>query len=370
MQVAYITRKVFADGSEEIRIKHNQEITRETVKSAIKTRTYNKIQRNIQSRKILNDIYNLNLFDPDYAYKARILNYELRLRDIKNVSRSAHRSRQALYDICRCNDFLYFVTWTFNKAKVDRLNDATVKRKFTQFQNYLRKKFPQMYYVAVPEYHKKGGLHFHLLIGGITMDELKAVPARYEKRKGRHKKGDLIFKNGKQIFNVERWKLGYSTLSVIANGEASKHYICKYITKQHFDDRFFGKRRYYVSNNIRRPEIEKWVTTPESCLDRIDLNVHLISYADIEKKFAVFTSDGNGIVNTELNSASSKERVRTLCASTSASGSSAAPSGACPYSTLRTLDSTSSANTIKQWQNTPPIHLTDEEFCREIGLID
>ena len=44
-QVAYITRKVFADGSDEIRIKHNPEITITTIVNAIKSKAINKIKR-------------------------------------------------------------------------------------------------------------------------------------------------------------------------------------------------------------------------------------------------------------------------------------------------------------------------------------
>ena len=410
MQVAYITRKVFADGSDEIRIKHNPEITITTIVNAIKSKAINKIKREAHRENLKRKLTKISLFDPKYLRKRRILEHELQLRKVQNIIRSAHRSRKALYDICRCNDFQYFVTWTFDKEKIDRLDDNKVKRKFTQFQNYLRKKFPQMYYVAVPEYHKDGGLHFHLLIGGVTMEELKAVPARYEKRRGRHKKGDLIFKHGHQIFNVERWKLGYSTLSVIANGEASKHYICKYISKQHYDDRFFGKRRYYVSNNIKRPIIEKRVTPTEKCLDGIDLNVYLVSYADTSKKFAVLTSDGNGIVNAEQNSEQTQRNVRQLAAPTARAGQAcaAAPSGACPYLTIRTLDSKIDwqyernrmqrkiFKTMREFR--PPYYdykpfqceeqaildemyanmavssrankISDEDYCREIGLID
>lgn len=414
MQVAYITRKVFADGSDEIRIKHNSEITITTITNALKSRANNKIKRELRRKELERKILNISLLDPNYLRKRRIYEHELQLRNVQNIVRSAHRSRDALYDICRCNDFQYFVTWTFDQEKIERLDDNKVKRKFTQFQNYLRKKFPQMYYVAVPEYHKDGGLHFHLLIGGVTMEELKAVPARYAKRKGRHKKGDLIFKNGKQIFNVERWKLGYSTLSVIANGEASKHYICKYISKQHYDDRFFGKRRYYVSKNIKRPEIEKWVTTTDKCLDGIDMNVYLVLYADISKRYAVFESDGNGVVNPALNSEQSRKYVQQLCAPTARAGQAcaAAPSGACPYLTERTLDSRFTQNIDWQYERNrmqrkifktmrefrPPHYdykplqweeqtildemyanmaikacankISDEDYCREIGLID
>lgn len=338
--VAYITRKVFADGSDEIRIKQNRKITIDTIRRAQLTKSINKMKREQRKIKLENELLKLT-FLPQDARKRRKLENELQLRNLQNIYRSAHRSRNALYDICRCNEFQYFATWTFDPKKVERLNDRIVKRKFTQFQNYLRKKFPQMYYVAVPEYHKDGGLHFHLLIGGVTMDELKAVPARYEKRKGRHKKGDLIFKNGHQIFNVTRWKLGYSTLSVIANGEASKHYICKYISKQHYDDRFFNKRRYYVSKNIKRPTIEKWYTKPEECLQGIDDNIYIVDYLDLSNRYVVLSSDGNGIVNTEMNMPEVKKHLSNMCRPTARAGKAcaAAPSGgACPYLTIRTLD--------------------------------
>ncbi|MCI9405037.1 MAG: hypothetical protein HFJ21_07015 [Clostridia bacterium] len=187
------------------------------------------------------------------------------------------------------------------------MNDNATKRKYSQWANDVKKQFPNMYYVTVPEYHKKGGLHFHILIGGITLDELKATPAL-------NKRGKQIHKKGKAIWNIGAWKKGFSTLSIIGNGEATKHYICKYITKQHADDRFFNKRRYYVSRNIERPEIEKRVERIENALNGIDTNIHLVSYLDPRKKFAVFTHDGNGIVNAEQNSAEVIKDVQELCA--------------------------------------------------------
>lgn len=373
MKVAYITRKVFADGSNEIRIKQNHAITVRTIQNALRTKALNKKYQEERKQQLCDEINSLKFTDIQYARKLRILDNELKLRNIQNVSRSAHRSRQNLYDICRCNEFQYFVTWTFDKEKIDRLDDEKVKRKFTQFQNYLRKIFPQMYYVAVPEYHKKGGLHFHLLIGGVTMDELKAVPAK-------NKRGKLIFKNGKQIFNVLRWKLGFSTLSAIGNGEATKHYICKYISKQHLDDRFFGKRRYYVSNNIRRPEIQKYCTSPEICFDGIDLNVFIVAYANTQKKYVVLTHDGSGIVQFDRNTDEVKEHMfnfaaLTKCASERTRGlpHAAAPSGRRPYSTLRTLDSKFYQVDVEKAFNITPLLTIEEqdiELLREIGLID
>jgi hypothetical protein len=307
MQVAYITEKLFADGSHETRIKINNEITPATIAKAIHTRRINKIKREIEQRAIIDKIKALRFYDENYTRKYKLLSLELRARNQYDYNRSARRARQTLYDICKCNDFSFFVTLTFDGNKIDRMNDNATKRKYSQWANDVKKQFPNMYYVTVPEYHKKGGLHFHILIGGITLDELKATPAL-------NKRGKQIHKKGKAIWNIGAWKKGFSTLSIIGNGEATKHYICKYITKQHADDRFFNKRRYYVSRNIERPEIEKRVERIENALNGIDTNVELVSYLDPRKKFAVFTHDGNGIVNAEQNSAEVIKDVQELCA--------------------------------------------------------
>ena len=307
MQVAYITEKLFADGSHETRIKINNEITPATIAKAIHTRRINKIKREIEQRAIIDKIKALRFYDENYTRKYKLLSLELRARNQYDYNRSARRARQTLYDICKCNDFSFFVTLTFDGNKIDRMNDNATKRKYSQWANDVKKQFPNMYYVTVPEYHKKGGLHFHILIGGITLDELKATPAL-------NKRGKQIHKKGKAIWNIGAWKKGFSTLSIIGNGEATKHYICKYITKQHADDRFFNKRRYYVSRNIERPEIEKRVERIENALNGIDTNIHLVSYLDPRKKFAVFTHDGNGIVNAEQNSAEVIKDVQELCA--------------------------------------------------------
>ncbi len=306
MQVAYMKSKLFADGSEEIRIKISNEITTETINKAQTTKFFNKLDKTYKQERIINKINALKFTDKDYERKKRILEYELQLRNIQNVRRSANRARQNLYDVCKCNDFDFFVTFTYSSEYVDRLNDKAVKRKFTQWANDTRKRFPNMYYVATPEYHKKGGLHFHLLIGGVSFEELKCVPAL--KKNGKPK-----FKNGKQIFNVTAWKYGWSTLSVVENSEAAKHYLCKYITKQHYDDRFFNKRRYYMSHNVKRPIIASWTETPELCLKHIDTKVMLIAYCDLKKKYAVLTHDGSGLV-TEPNTPQSVVALRQLAA--------------------------------------------------------
>lgn len=361
--IAYITKKRFTDGSEEIRIKHNQEITLSTIENIQKSKKINQIKKEINIDYLKKQIAELKFTDINYFKKLRRLNNELKIRNIKNVCRSARRSRQNLYDVCRCNEFSYFVTYTFDNDKIERLNDDLVKRKFTQLQNYLRKKFPCMYYVAVPEYHKKGGLHFHLLIGGVTLDELGAVPAVSKRKR-------LIFKNGKQIFNITKWKYGYSTLSVIGNCEATKHYISKYITKQHLDDRFINKRRYYCSKNIVRPQIEKYTCLPERCLDDVDLNVYTVAYADRKKLFAVLTSDGNGVVDFSRNTDEVKEHMQDFLRNEHACRRASAVAKSVPYLTIGTLDSTNYLLSRNYSENDKPKLVDYSEELRELGFID
>lgn len=371
MQVAYITRKYYPDFSEEVRIKINEQVTPELVRKALIGRKKNAIRRERRRKSVEREIFNTRLYDPQYVRKIRRLRGELKLRNIGDVIRSAQRCRQSLYDICRCNDFSYFLTWTFDKAKVDRLDDVQVKKKFTAFQNYLRKKYPNMYYIAVPEYHKKGGLHFHLLMGGITLEELQAVPAMT-------KHGKLKIKNGKQIYNVNRWRLGFSELSILGNGEAAKHYICKYISKQNLDDRFFNKRRYYVSHNIGRPRIVKQCVMPSRCLDGIDDNVYVVEYLDPHEKYAVLSHNGDGIVNKTMNAPEVKDDLRRLRAG--------AQWAACPpmraaarvrYLTIGTLNSdlqsrnqTETEKHRKKSDNDPIDCPNALDILRAVGLID
>ena len=384
MQVAYITDKLFADGSHETRIKINNQITPFTIAKAIETRRLNKIKREMEQRAIIDKMHALRLYDENYTRKYKLLSLELRARNQYDYNRSARRARQTLYDICKCNDFSFFVTLTFDANKIDRMNDSATKRKYSQWANDVKKQFPNMYYVTVPEYHKKGGLHFHILIGGISLEELKATPAL-------NKRGKQIHKKGKAIWNIGAWKKGFSTLSIIGNGEATKHYICKYITKQHADDRFFNKRRYYVSRNITRPEIEKHVERIENSLNGIDTNVQLVSYLDPRKKFAVFTHDGNGIVNAEQNSEEVKKDVQQLFAPTRSrrcrkgfTATLRAVGRAVRYSTIRTLKRKTAFSDIQKlyengiWQyandKSGAYYIPESELKKynpyEIGLLD
>ena len=134
-----------------------------------------------------------------------------------------NRSKNNLMDILQCNEFNFFVTLTFDKNKIDRLDDNKTRKIFTQWVSNIQRDLPNLIYVAVPEYHKKGGLHFHLLIGGVTAEDLGLVNSGKVVKSSRCK--------GQIIYNVSKWnRKGFSTATEILDNNAVKFYLSKYLT--------------------------------------------------------------------------------------------------------------------------------------------
>lgn len=295
MEVVFKKTKQFPNG--DVRVYYKNGYKSDTLIGDLKAnflrvvkRKLNRIEREFKKKDLVDRFNGLNRLDI-HKHTARALRHiDLQLSevDLDNRRRAVQRSRQELYDICCCNHFDFFVTLTFDDGKINSYDDVATRKAFSNFIFYLRQKFPQLYYVCVPEYQERGALHFHLLIGGVTMEELGCVPAINQKKGSKHY-GECLFVHGKQIFNVTAWKKGHSTLSVIGNLEASRYYICKYMTKQVTDERFFNKRRYYVSQNIVKPVVTKEIL-PVSSKDawNVNLATYQISYLSPFKQYGIF----------------------------------------------------------------------------------
>lgn len=171
---------------------------------------------------------------------------------LSNIRRSISRARQSIQGYCKVNSFQWFITLTFSSDKSvvsNRLNDDQTLKLFKKWRKSVKRSFPEMIYLAVPEYHKKGGIHFHILVGGITAEQLKLS---YFKTK-HNKHGEPY-----DIFSVGSWSFGYSTATKIRYPERVSSYICKYITKQDLDIRFYRRSRFYHSANIIKPVVIAW----------------------------------------------------------------------------------------------------------------
>lgn len=128
--------------------------------------------------------------------------------------RAAARAAKRVYELCACNEFRYFFTLTLSPEKIDRYDYKAIIERFRVWASNLVQRHG-LRYVAVPEFHQDGAVHFH----GLASGDLRLVDSG---RKWR----------GKVVYNVASWRLGYTT-AVELTGDylAAARYVAKYVTK-------------------------------------------------------------------------------------------------------------------------------------------
>lgn len=110
---------------------------------------------------------------------------------------------------------------------------------FNTFARNVRAKFgKEVRYIAVPEFQKRGAIHFHALFWGLPSEEL----ARTE----RHTR--LV---------AGYWGQGFIDLVMTDGNHKISGYLSKYMAKAIMDSRMAGRKGYFCSQNIVRPVIEK-----------------------------------------------------------------------------------------------------------------
>lgn len=139
-------------------------------------------------------------------------------------------------------EFKTFVTLTFK----ENLKDIEYANKcFNSFRTYIKKLKNDFKYVAVPEFQKRGAVHYHLLTN-IDYNDLNLLSQEEKKLYNRSSKKWQVGKN------IIGWSKGFSLVKTIENVNIVA-YISKYMTKD-IDNRLWGKRRYYYSQSLIKPE--------------------------------------------------------------------------------------------------------------------
>ncbi len=113
-----------------------------------------------------------------------------------------------------------FMTLTFAENITD-LREANYI--FNQFIKRISYKYGDFEYLAVPEFQKRGAVHYHLLC------KLPFV-----------KVADL----------QEIWGQGFIKINKIDDVNNVGAYVCKYLTKDMFDERTFGKKKFFRSQSL------------------------------------------------------------------------------------------------------------------------
>ncbi len=176
----------------------------------------------------------------------KVINLE---RSIKN---SMSRTVNNIYHKARSNTWDWFVTLTFNPSKVDSFDFDICVQLLSKWLNNQRRNCPDMKYLFVPELHKSGRWHFHGLMANCS--ELDFVESGH-------------FDHGKPIYNIGRYKLGFSTATRVVSNERVTKYISKYITKE-LCAVSSGRKRFWCSRNLEECPVEELLIEP-GALERL-----------------------------------------------------------------------------------------------------
>jgi len=104
---------------------------------------------------------------------------------------------------------------------------------FTRFIQKLRYRNTDLVFIAVPEFQKRGAVHFHLLVWGYDYGEIVSE------------------RNTRRI--AELWQHGFVDISPTDGSTKLAGYLTKYMSKTMRDERLFGQKSYTVSRNAMRP---------------------------------------------------------------------------------------------------------------------
>lgn len=186
----------------------------------------------------------------------------------QDIIRNCIRAKTAIHDIVASNSFNYFVTLTLKPSKeVDRYDYDSAT---TAVSKYLKHNIKR--YILVPEKHKDGAFHFHLL---ADLDKIQLKTSR----------------KGSRYKSLKTYKLGYSSVKKIQQNSEIKiaNYMQKYITKDLISSVPPGRKRYWASKGLVRPTVTYNIdppifSTPDFLNKRYAIhNIHVKSIDEIIK---------------------------------------------------------------------------------------
>lgn len=143
---------------------------------------------------------------------------------------SVKRTREKITRLINSNkDFMTFVTLTFKENIIDLVmaNDE-----FNKFVKRLKRKYNSIKYLAVPEFQKRGAVHYHMLLN-VEYIENSVL--------------------------TEIWGNGFVMINKIKHIRNVGLYVSKYIGKDLFDNRYFGMRKILYPRNLDRPKTMRFM---------------------------------------------------------------------------------------------------------------
>ena len=134
------------------------------------------------------------------------------------------------------NEWQTFITLTF----AENIQDVKVANKrFKYFIDKVRRVKPDLKYLCITEFQKRGAIHYHML-SNINIKDSSLIYSQEDNPKFKH---------------IKFWNEGFDSIEIM-KGDVKKiiGYISKYMTKN-IDNRLFSHRRYFYSQNLQQPKV-------------------------------------------------------------------------------------------------------------------
>ena len=142
----------------------------------------------------------------------------------KRSAFSLRRTRREIRRLVNSNTQLNkFLTLTFAENISDLKTTNYIFNKFVMRVVY---QFPDFEYLAVPEFQKRGAVHYHLLcnLPVVQVSDLQEI-----------------------------WGQGFIKINKIDNIDNVGAYVSKYLSKE-TDERNFGKKKFFRSQSLKTPD--------------------------------------------------------------------------------------------------------------------
>jgi len=227
------------------------------------------------------------------------------LLDVKTTGKrldNARRLRKTFRILVAANlspiapPLLVTLTYRDNQTELD-----TAYRHQTLFFQRLRYLFGKDFrFISVPEFQKRGAVHFHALVWGLSEE---------------------VFLQERTTRTIaEAWGHGFVFMKMTDGDEKLSFYLSKYMVKAVQDPRLNGKKSYVSSRNLLRPRIisgfspiwpvlEDWVGVDNSPLQTREYQTKWLGKA-IYKKYNQKKHESHSY-NTQRNN--SKKRFQRIC---------------------------------------------------------
>lgn len=144
---------------------------------------------------------------------------------------NAKRSRRRMLEYAFHNDWMYFITMTFDARKLEQRGiksrfDVIIIQRVREWLNNRRRVYgPAFKYLMVPELHKNGAIHLHMLVMGLPESQL--VPALYSDGRRRVDASGRV--QNRWVDASAVW--GFTDGSAVDSVESVSKYVSKYISK-------------------------------------------------------------------------------------------------------------------------------------------